>query len=88
MNKKLRHQLETTIRVAQCMLNGEEFQISNSEIEGVPVPVTTKTEAKTRGLVLKRGAKRVGTWSFQLASGGRGRGDLYLETSFKPEEPS
>ncbi|WP_010322991.1 hypothetical protein [Marinobacterium stanieri] len=88
MNQKLRHQLETTIRVAQCLLNGEQFHVSDSEIECIPVPVTTKTMAKTKGLVLKRGAKRVGTWSFQLATGGKGRGDLYLETSFKPKEPS
>ncbi|SIQ14550.1 hypothetical protein [Marinobacterium stanieri] len=85
MNKQLRQRLEKTIQIAQSMLKEEEFHVSNSEIDCVPVPVTTKTAAKTKRWVLKRGAKRVGTWTFQIATGGKAHGDLYLETSFKRE---
>lgn len=46
MNKQLRQRLEKTIQIAQSMLKEEEFHVSNSEIDCVPVPVTTKTAAK------------------------------------------
>jgi len=86
MNKQLRQRLEKTIQIAQSMLDGEVFHVTNSEINSVPVPVLTKTAAKKQGLILKRGAKRVGTWEFVRATSGRGHGDLYLESSFIKKE--
>lgn len=85
MNKKLKHHLETAIRCAEAMLAEEPFHVTSSEINAVPVAVMTKTAAKKQGLVLKRGAKPVGTWEFRIATGGWGRGDLYLAESFKPK---
>ncbi|SDZ95921.1 hypothetical protein [Marinobacterium iners] len=87
MNKSLRQQLEKTIQIAQAMLDGKAFHVSNSEIDCVPVPVMTQTAAKKQGLVLKRGARRVGTWGVRVAYGiASVKGDLYLASSFKPQE--
>lgn len=89
MNQKLRHQLETTIRFAECLLADKLFHVHNSEINLMPVTVMTKTAAAKKGLVLKRGAKRVAIWNFQIGgTSARGGGDLYLASSFKPKEPS
>lgn len=89
MNQKLRQQLETTIRFAECLLSGQQFHVYNSEIDQIPVPVMTKTAAAKKGLVLKRGAKRVAIWDFQIGgTSARGGGDLYLASSFKPKESS
>jgi len=86
MNQKLKRHLEKSIYISQCMLEGRPFHISDSEIDFVPVPVMTRTNAKKRGLVLKRGAKPVGHWSWQLPVGGRAHGDLYLAKRFKKAE--
>lgn len=84
MDAKTKQFLELKIRICQCLLVGQTFHIRNSEIECVPVPVMTKTAAKKLGLELKRGAKKVGTWDFQIgATSARGGGDLYLAKSFK-----
>lgn len=87
MNQKLRQRLEKTIHIAQTMLDGESFHVSNSDIDCVPVPVMTRTAAAKKGLVLKRGAKRVGTWGVRVGYGAAdAKGDLYLETSFKHKD--
>ncbi len=84
MNKKLKRHLEETIRISQKMLKGELFHVVNSEIDCCPVGVSTKTAMKKKGYILKRGAKKVGTWSFNLCTAnGTGGGDLYLISSFK-----
>lgn len=87
MNKKLKHHLEKTIYISQCLLEGKLFRVSNSEIDCVPVPVMTLRKAKQNGLELKRGAKKVGEWGFTLAhTNGSGVGYLYLASSFKKKE--
>jgi hypothetical protein len=87
MDQKTKQYLETKIRICQCLLDGRIFHVKNSEIDCVPVEVMTKTAAKKKGLVLKRGAKKVGTWDFQLgANSARACGDLYLAKSFKKAE--
>lgn len=87
MNQQLRQQLEKTIQIAQSLLDGEEFYVYGVEFKCVPVPVMTKTAAAKKGLVLKRGAKRVGIWGVRVAAGAADvQGDLYLETSFKRKE--
>lgn len=84
MDAKTKQYLEMQIRICQCLLAGQTFHVRNSEIECVPVKVLTKTAAQKKGLVLKRGAKKVGTWDFQIgATSARGGGDLYLAKSFK-----
>lgn len=83
MNQKLKKHLEKTIYISQCILEGKVFHIDDSEIDSVPVAVMTKTAAKKKGLVLKRGAKPVGHWGWQLPVGGRAHGDLYLAERFK-----
>lgn len=83
MNQRLKRKLEKTIYIAQCMLDGKVFCVSDSEIDLVPVPVMTKSKAKKRGLVLKRGAKPVGSWGWQIPNGGRAYGELYLADRFK-----
>ncbi|MEN3159571.1 hypothetical protein ABC502_14420 [Alkalimonas sp. NCh-2] len=84
MDQKTKNYLELKIKICQALLNGVVFHVRNSEIDCVPVPVMTKTAAKKNGLVLKRGAKKVGTWDFQIgATSARGGGDLYLTKSFK-----
>jgi hypothetical protein len=83
MNQKLKKRLQKTIEISQCLLEGKVFCVSDSEIDYVPVPVMTRTAAKKRGLVLKRGAKPVGSWGWQIPTGGRANGDLYLSERFK-----
>lgn len=91
MNRKTSYNLRKMIEIAQCLLEGKVFHVLNSEVDLVPIPVMTKTAAKKKGLVLKRGAKPVGTWNFQIGStSARANGDLFLASSFKakPSEPS
>lgn len=87
MDHKTKQYLETKIRICQCLLEGRIFHVKNSEIDCVPVEVMTKTAAKKKGLILKRGAKKVGTWDLQVgATSVRAGGDLYLAKSFKKAE--
>lgn len=84
MDAKTKQFLKLKMHICQCLIDGKTFHIRNSEIDCVPVPVMTKTAAKKQGLVLKRGAKKVGTWDFQIgATSARAGGDLYLAKSFK-----
>lgn len=86
MNQKTKSNLTKVIYIAQCLLDGKVFHVLNSDIDLVPLKVMTKTASKKKGLVLKRGAKKVGTWDFQLGSGSaRAGGDLYLASSFKAD---
>lgn len=87
MDAKTKRYLKLKIEICQKLLAGELFHVDNSDIDCVPVKVMTKTAAKKQGLVLKRGAKRVGTWNFQIGqTSARANGDLYLAKSFKKAE--
>ncbi|WP_010365119.1 hypothetical protein [Pseudoalteromonas citrea] len=86
MNQKLKAELELKIYVCQCLIDGKKFHIDDSQRQKLPVECMTKTEAKKKGFVLKRGAKPVGEWGFQIVTGGRGYGVLYLSSSFKVEK--
>lgn len=87
MDAKTKRYLELKIEICQKLLAGKIFHVKNSEIDCVPVKVMTITAAKKQGLVLKRGAKKVGTWNFQIgATSARATGDLYLAKSFKKPE--
>ncbi|NIB44789.1 hypothetical protein HBA55_34735 [Pseudomaricurvus alkylphenolicus] len=88
MDKRTREKLEKTMEICQCLLNGEEFSVSNSEIDLVPKFLNAKspTAAKQQGLVLKRAAKPIGKLSWHLSGGGNAYGQLYLGKSFKRKE--
>lgn len=85
MNKKLKQDLEKTVEICNSIANGEMFHCTMAELKCVPhfLFVKTKTEAKRQGLELKKGAKPVGSMEWQIPTGGKAYGDLYLGASFK-----
>lgn len=85
MNKKLYADLNKTMEICIDIMQGREFHCIEAEMKCIPfyLSVMTKTAAKKKGLVLKRGAKRIGTMEWQIPTGGKAHGDLYLGSSFK-----
>jgi hypothetical protein len=90
MNKKLHADLNKTMDICCDIIQGREFHCTEAEMKCIPFYLfaMTKTAAKKKGLVLKRGAKRIGTMQWQIPTGGKAYGDLYLGSSFKPVEKS
>lgn len=87
MDKLLKLKLETTILYCQSILDGEAIHARAGQLDCIPkyLDVKTPTAAKRAGLVLKRGAKPVGTMEWKIPSGGYGDGKLYLGSKFKPK---
>lgn len=88
MNKKLNTDLLSTAELCTKIANGEPIAICKRELKYLPqyLDVKTKNAAKKHGLVLKRGAKPIGTCEWRLDVGGYARGDLYLGSSFKSDK--
>lgn len=85
MNKVLEQNLEKTMNICIDIMLGIEFHCTAAELKCIPsyLGVKTYTAAKKQGLELKRGAKRIGTMEWQIPTGGKACGDLYLGSSFK-----
>ena len=89
MDAKLKEKLQITKYICECLLEGKKLHLINSDLSCAPayLGLTSKTAAAKQGMTLKRGAKPVGTWGFNLVGGsGRGGGDLYLGSKFKKAE--
>lgn len=84
-NKKDKARLEKTIEICQALLDGRVISLSDSELNCWPpqFPILSKSKAKKHGLVLKRGAKPVCEFIWQLTGGGKATGKFYLLTSYK-----
>ncbi|MGI2181071.1 hypothetical protein ACRN9F_02280 [Shewanella oncorhynchi] len=85
-NQKDKAKLELTIKICEHLLRGQAIELADGEINCWPsqFPIMSKTEAKKRGLELKRNQLPVCFYSFTLPrANGRGYGSYYLESSFK-----
>ncbi|SEQ48695.1 hypothetical protein SAMN03080615_01645 [Amphritea atlantica] len=88
MDKKTKEKLAKTIKICQALLNDEPLDLCDGEIDCIPryLDIKSPSSAKKQGLVLKRGAKPIGEYSWQLPAGGRAYGKLYLGARFKSKE--
>lgn len=85
MDKKTKTELSKTIQICEAIIQGKTFHVTAAELRCIPgyLSVTTITAAKKQNLVLKRGAKPIGTMEWQIPTGGTAYGDLYLGARFK-----
>ena len=85
MDKKTIEDLKKTITICEAIINEKSFHVTAAQLKCIPsyLQVTTITAAKKKGLVLKRGAKPIGTMEWQIPTGGTAFGDLYIGARFK-----